>query len=941
MRKLLIGALVVTCSILQAQISFTNRSDLLGVERRYSGLVVGISDMNNDQYEDIIYLDKDRRLFISYQLSRQNTFYSKYIGVPTGKANWSLTIGDIDNNGFNDMVFGGNATGVKVWMMGALGEVIDAIDLPESEFYVQGTNLVDINTDGWLDLFVCNDEGENKVYENDGTGKFRINNDWFDFSQEEEDMSSGNYGSVWSDVDNDGLVDLYISKCKASVTSEEDQRRVNQLFLNNSDGKFYNKAEECFMDLGAQSWVTDFGDIDNDGDMDAFVANHDRPSQLMINNDGYFTDYTDSMGVAIQGLIIQSKLVDLDNDGLLDIIVCGTSDMIYRNLGNYKFEKVSGISSVNTITSYAIGDINDDGFVDLYACYPQGFVNPNVYPDQLYMNRPNGNHYVTFSLEGTSDNRSGIGSRLYLYGPWGMQMRELKIGEGYGVTNSSRVHFGLGVHNQIDSLVIKWPSGSLEKITGLSADDYYHITQGGCKSSRFNIIAQDNETRICEGDSVVLFTDVEGYVAWNNNVNQDTINVKQTGVYAAATLDSLGCSMSSDNILVEVNPVEQAIITLSDDTLLCQGDQLKISVLSFDQVMWNTGALLPSIVVEHSGFYSASVEGLCETLSSDTISVRFLEADAPEIVWEDTIAEPKNIIFQGMGSVLNWYLNENDAAPIFTGPEWEIRVDESTTFFVENVQRFAGSVSNIGIKEPTGTNVNHNVNFNGQLIFDVYDKLKLESVDVYTDVPGERTITHKSSKLTQSKTVQLDSGKNTVILNFDLLPDINNRLSTDEDKNLEVFGTKSPKLYRTSTSSGALAYPYGPEGFLQIKQSNFENNYYYFYNWKVSREDIYCVSDRIPLDVVFNQTTSQQNLDQIESIVIYPNPAGDILYFKKLSDHEIEILELLDVTGKVIQRIVDPMDRAHLNLSGITSGMYGIKVYGDFGTQIKKLLKIR
>ena len=485
MGKLFIAILLFATWSLYGQISYIDRSELLGPVDYYNGLVMGIADLNNDYYEDLVHLNKDRQLVVHYQITDQSRFFNSGLGSPIGHSNWSLTIGDINNDGFNDLIFGGNDTGIEIWMMGPGEQVLAQIDLPESEFYVQATNLVDINADGWLDLFVCNDEGENKVYENDGTGGLIPNDSWFDFSQDEADLSSGNYGSVWTDINNDGLVDLYISKCKAQATSEDDLRRINQLFINLGDLKFDERAAEYGLALGAQSWVSDFGDIDNDGDMDAFVANHDRPSQLMINQDGHFVDYTDSMGVSIQGLIIQSKLVDLDNDGMLDIIVGGTSDMIYHNEGNYQFRRISTVPKVNTITTFALGDLNGDGFTDIYAGYPVQFVEPNVYPDQLFYARPNGNHYLDITLEGNLDNRNALGARCTLYGPWGLQVREIKIGEGYGVSHSTVVHFGLGEYQSIDSLVIHWPSGMKEVYTGMRMDQSYHIMQGTCLSPNF------------------------------------------------------------------------------------------------------------------------------------------------------------------------------------------------------------------------------------------------------------------------------------------------------------------------------------------------------------------------------------------------------------------------------------------------------------------------
>ena len=117
MKKLLNAAwLLLLCDIANGQIAF-QKSNLFDQNSFRSGLVMGISDMNGDGYEDLIRLDKDKNLHFDYQISQQEQFTQKFIGTPTGASNWSLTIGDIDNNGYNDIVLGGNATGVKILLM--------------------------------------------------------------------------------------------------------------------------------------------------------------------------------------------------------------------------------------------------------------------------------------------------------------------------------------------------------------------------------------------------------------------------------------------------------------------------------------------------------------------------------------------------------------------------------------------------------------------------------------------------------------------------------------------------------------------------------------------------------------------------------------------------------------------------------------------------------
>lgn len=138
-------------------------------------------------------------------------------------------------------------------------------------------------------------------------------------------MAHGSYGSVWSDVDNDGDLDLYIARCKHGVDDPGDGRRINQLFWNNGNGTYTQDLTNVSgLRIGAQSWTADFGDIDNDGDFDCLVTNHDVSSQLLENDGaGHFTDISASSDVlnTITGLTAQGIFRDFDNDGFVDILV--------------------------------------------------------------------------------------------------------------------------------------------------------------------------------------------------------------------------------------------------------------------------------------------------------------------------------------------------------------------------------------------------------------------------------------------------------------------------------------------------------------------------------------------------------------------------------------------------------------------------------------------
>lgn len=470
-----------------SNIFFIDKTNLLENEDVHSGVAMGIADMNNDHKDDIIRFDQGRIMMIEYQQSPDEVFGTHVHGSVDGSSEWSMCVADADENGYNDVLVGGFGH-VKIARANASGTSYALSTLTNSNIFLQGSNFVDINNDGALDIYACHDNGLSRAYENNGNGQFTFNNGLISTTSTPTSDDSGNYASIWTDYDNDGDLDLYLSKCRQGVNSFTDLRRINMLWENDGNNQFTEVAAEAGLQIGAQTWATDFADIDNDGDMDCFVLNHSSPSQLFENNgNGIFTEITESSGMSphLNFFGIQAIFRDFNNDGWVDLLVSGNQHRLFINDGNGLFVKQPNPFSGDDMQSFAIGDLNSDGFLDIYSGYANFFTSPSGIRDRLFMNSGNDNHYLKVQLEGVISNKNAIGAWLELHGSWGIQTREVRSGEGYGIMNSFQQHFGLGAATQIEKLVIRWPAGGTTEILTPEIDQLLVVSEDGNNNELF------------------------------------------------------------------------------------------------------------------------------------------------------------------------------------------------------------------------------------------------------------------------------------------------------------------------------------------------------------------------------------------------------------------------------------------------------------------------
>ena len=233
-----------------------------------------------------------------------------------------------------------------------------------------GVAIGDINNDGLADVFFCGNQVEDKLYLNKGNFKFE------DISKKSKITRSPgwSWGVTMADVNNDGYLDIYVSRNGDSMTPSD---RTNKLFINNKDLTFTESAKEYGLaDTGFSSQAV-FFDMDNDGDLDMYQVNQLPDSRLFsryinipekrykqytdklyINQNGSYINISKQAGLSEQytyGLSVSAS--DLNNDGLTDLYVANDydePDFMYYNNGDGTFTNVIN-SKLKHISRFSMG----------------------------------------------------------------------------------------------------------------------------------------------------------------------------------------------------------------------------------------------------------------------------------------------------------------------------------------------------------------------------------------------------------------------------------------------------------------------------------------------------------------------------------------------------------------------------------------------------------
>ncbi len=945
------------------QIAFTNFNSLI-TTATHSGCCVSVVDVNSDGLDDILIMDQSKTLVLEQQ-NRDGSFTRTSLGtIPDNAKVWGMAVADVDHNGWKDVATGsGSCYLYKLSYSG--GNVTATITQLSASYFVQNITFGDFNNDGWADLHVCDDDDYSKVYQNDGTGNLVLTTSLINtninpgLTYGSDPYDSGNYGSVWTDFDNDGDLDLYIAHCRQSTSSNTDQRRRDRLFVNNGNNVFTENAQSYGIEVSdfKQTWTTSFGDIDNDGDLDIVMTNHGENGQILENDGtGHFTDITSASGLTTPGMDpIESMVEDFDNDGFLDIFITGggngDSYFLYHNNGNKTFTLVTLPipSTTNGMLSFATGDLNHDGKIDMYASYGNVYNTPTSTADVLYLNTThNSNHFITFDLKGTVSNLGAIGARVTIYGPWGKQIREVRAGESYGTCNSFQCHFGLGQNTMVDSARIDWPSHLQTHLTNLAADQFVTSVENGCNISG-NVIP--GPYVLCTGQTVTLSTG-SGFSAysWSTGSTASSILVSTAGVYNVMVTQG-SCTNLSPSVTVELNPDQTPTVTSTATSNSCAGTATLTSSPALAYTWSGPNgftATTQSINPIESGNYSVTIQGSCANFSSAPTSVTLLAAPAPTA--SDVSGNgPASFLLTavGNGGLLSWYDLPVGGTLLGTGSTYNTPViNASATYYVQEATTYPGSSVHTGQANHSGTSLYNNT-INGGLDFNVIAPCTLVSVKVITESThyGTREFQIKNSGGTviASQIVNIQSDTTVVALNFPLSVGSSYRLTTNGTLNTTNFGAVSPYFQR---SSSGVSYPFTISNVLSITNgfstTTTNTAYYYFYDWVVATPPIICESPMVPVQVTVTPS-GINNFTADNHLHIYPNPtSAHVTVSFNLPGATSSKVEFIDAVGRVVSSEVFENiggNYSHVfDLSNFSKGIYTIHVSSQDKTSYQRLI---
>ncbi|MGB9596262.1 MAG: FG-GAP-like repeat-containing protein [Candidatus Poribacteria bacterium] len=432
-------------------VDMTNRANLVGAEVNNG---IAFADYDNDGDLDL-YVSADP-IDLLYRNNGDGTFTEIAIesGISFVGDGVGVAFGDYDNDDDLDVYIPVNDSADIFFQndgKGLFKDVTKSVRI-NNIGRARSASFGDFDRDGYLDIYVVNEDMPNILYKN-------INGKFFtDFATKMgvADAGPGRCGT-WGDYDNDGDLDLYVTNKGAP----------NILYRNEGNG-FKDVTDFANVSADEESTGTAFVDYDNDGYLDICVGGNRKVFLFHNNKNGTFTDLSEIAGLQSSGTNCTPAFGDYDNDGDLDLYlaVWKGKSVIYYNNGDGTFRDVTDelkMGIFGNSWSAISGDYDKDGDLDIYTSFT---TRSNIF----YENQGNKNNWLQVKAIGSLSNRDGIGTRIKITVGGKIQIREISGGTAYGSQDSFIAHFGLGDKTKVDMLEIFWQSGVQTRLKDVSVN---------------------------------------------------------------------------------------------------------------------------------------------------------------------------------------------------------------------------------------------------------------------------------------------------------------------------------------------------------------------------------------------------------------------------------------------------------------------------------------
>jgi hypothetical protein len=475
--------------------TFTDVASQLGVadlNQAGTGVSMGAvwGDYDNDGYPDLFVVRWGRPMLFHNDQGHGFTDVSAQVELPAWiNANTALWF-DYDGDGKLDLFVGGYYDeSIDLWHLkttkimpesfeyaqnggrkylfhnlgdGKFEEISEKVGI-KSRRWALACGAADLTGSGHPDLFIANDYGVSELYINDGKR----------FHEAGREAGVGfapksGMNVAFGDIFNQSKYSIYVSNIsEGGVLIQGNNLWVPQETASGNAPHYSNMASSLGVELGGWSFGAQFGDLNNDGNIDLFLTNGyislDRNrsywydfAKVAAGNSTIIGDarnWPDFGGRSLSGY--QQKRVWI-NDG------AGQFEDVARNVG---------VTDTHDGRAVAVGDLWNNGALDVVVANQGG-------PVLIYKNEVDpAAKWIEFQLEGTRSNRDAIGAEVTLYWDGKKQLQQVAAGTGFAAQNDLRVHFGLGKEPHIEKAVIRWPSGATQTLDQLTPDQLYRIKE--------------------------------------------------------------------------------------------------------------------------------------------------------------------------------------------------------------------------------------------------------------------------------------------------------------------------------------------------------------------------------------------------------------------------------------------------------------------------------